>query len=124
MEYKIYRQDLTIEGDAEVETIDAEEVPEGYKLEVTHMMIADVSTAGKTLELGYVSQADVRRVLSASSVVLEFEHHLIGRAWLMAGEKPYGRVTTSSDGDDIHFSVHGKLWPVKQGGSLVAEVYR
>lgn len=112
MSFRRYRQDLKIEGDAEVEKLVAEEVPEGYVLEVTHMMVADVNTAGQTLEVGYVTQGDVDKVLSASSHGSKYEHHLTGRAWIMANEKPYGRVTTSSDGDDIYFSVHGKLWPV------------
>lgn len=112
MEYRRYRDDVTIEGDAAIEKLEAREVPEGFVLEVTHMMIADVTTAGKTLEVGYVTQAGDDMVLSASSHASRYEHHLTGRAWIMAGEKPYGRVTTSTDGDDIHFSVHGKLWPV------------
>lgn len=112
MNYRRYRQDLTTEGDTAVEKIEAEKVPEGYVLEVIHMMIADVTTVGQTLELGYVSQAGVDRVLSASSHGSKYEHHLTGHAWLVAGEKPYGRVTTAVSGDDIYFSCHGKLWPV------------
>lgn len=112
MEYRRYRQDLKIEGDTAVEKIEAEEVPEGYVLEVTHMMLADMVTAAQTLELGYVSQAGVDRVLHINQATGRKEIHLTGRAWLVAGEKPYGRVTTAVDGDDIYFSCHGKLWPV------------
>uniref|UniRef100_A0A6M3XXV1 Uncharacterized protein n=1 Tax=viral metagenome TaxID=1070528 RepID=A0A6M3XXV1_9ZZZZ len=113
MEYKRYRDDVTIEGDTAIETLEAREVPEEYVLEVTHMMIADVTTVGQTLEVGYISPAGDYKVLGATSEALGFEYQLIGHAWLMAGEKPYGRVTTSVDGDDIHFSVHGKLWKIE-----------
>ena len=112
MSYRRYRQDLGIKGDVAVEKIEAEEVPDGYVLEVIHMIVADVDTAGQTLELGYVTQDGVDKVLSASSHGSKYEHHLTGHAWIMAGEKPYGRVTTSGDGDDIYFSCHGKLWPI------------
>lgn len=113
MDYKRYRDDVTIEGNAEVETIEAKKVPEGYVLEVSHMMIADVTTAGKTLEIGYKSMTDVYTRLGASSHASKYEYHLTGHAWIAAGETPYGRVTTSTDGDDIHFSVHGKLWKLE-----------
>ena len=112
MEYRRYRQDLKIEGDAEIEKIVAEEIPEGYVLEVTHMMLADASRGALTLELGYVSQADVDKVLHIDQLAAKKQTHLTGRAWIVAGEKPYGRVTTSQAGDDIYFSCHGKLWPV------------
>jgi len=113
MEYRIYRQDLKIEGDTAIEKIEAEEVRDGYVLEVTHMMLVDITTAAQDLELGYVSQVGVDNVLHIDQASGKKEIHLTGRAWIMAGEKPYGRVTTAVDGDAIYFSCHGKLWPVE-----------
>lgn len=113
MEYKIYRDDVTIVGDSEVELLVAEEVPEGYVLEITHMAIIDWDSDDKRLELGYVSQTEVYKVLAADRRENKYSHYLTGTAWLMAGEAPYGRVTTAEDGDAIHFSCHGKLWPIK-----------
>lgn len=113
MEHKIYRCDIEISGDAAIELLVGEEVPDGYVLEVTHMMIADSESDDKMLELGYVTQTDEYKVLAINRRETYFEHHLTGNVWLMAGEKPYARVTTSEDEDEIYFSCHGKLWPVK-----------
>jgi len=111
MEYRRYRQDIQIRGDTAIETIEAEEVPAGFVLEVIHMAIQEITTGGQTLELGYKTVGDVYKVLQINQSTSIKRLNLVGEAWIEEGEKPYGRVTTATDGDDIHFSCHGKLWP-------------
>jgi len=113
MEYRIYRQTLKIRGDTAIETIETEEVPEGYTLEVTNMGIADLTTTGQRLELGYVDQVGDYHVFYVDERTNKVETHVVGSVFIMAGEKPYGRVTTAVDGDEIYFNCHGKLWPVE-----------
>ena len=111
MEFRIYRQQRKVESAGAVEKLVGEEVPEGYVLEVTHMAVADLDTANQLMELGYVDQAGVDRILDAEDGSQNYGLHLPGRVWLEAGEQPFGRVTTASDGDGVIFSCHGKLWP-------------
>lgn len=113
MEWKIYRFNVKIEGDLEVEKIVGGKVPGGQILEVTFMAISDITSPGKKLELGYVDVAGEDRVLDLAHTPNLHHHHIPGGVWLMAGEAPYGRVTTAEGGDDIYFTCHGKLWPVK-----------
>lgn len=111
MSCRVYRQDKTIKAAAAVQKILGEEVPEGHRLEVTHMTVADVTTADKTLEIGYVDQAGEDRILHAAKGTTRHECHLTGHAWLEAGEAPFGRVTTPTASDVVVFSCHGRLWP-------------
>ena len=111
MSYRAYRQDKIIKAAAAVQKLVGEEVPEGHVLEVTHMSVADVTTADKTLEVGYVDVAGEDRILHAAKGSSRHECHLTGHAWLEAGEQPFGRVTTPTAGDVVIFSCHGKLWP-------------
>jgi len=113
MECRIYRQSLKITSDGEIETILAEEVPEGYRLEVTNMGIACLDKPGQILELGYVDQTDNYHVLYIDKRTNKVENHLVGTVYIAAGERPYGRLTTPDDDDVVYFNVHGKLWPVK-----------
>ena len=112
LEWRVYRSDKKIEAEAEVEKIVGEEVPEGYMLEVTHMTIADATTAAQTLELGYVSMTEVDRVICINQTANLKGLRCMGVIYIQAGESPYGRVTTAVNGDDIYFSCHGKLWKI------------
>ncbi len=111
MSYRTYRQDKTIKAAAVVQKILGEKVPEGHVLEVTHMAVADLDTANLLMELGYIDLGGVDRILDAQDGAQNYGLHLSGRAWIEAGEQPFGRVTTASDGADVIFSCHGKLWP-------------
>lgn len=113
MDYRIYRQAIAIEAEAEVAKMVGEEVPEGYVLEVTKMSITDISAPDKVLELGYVDVGGVDRVICMNNGAAMHHHHITGRVFLMAGEHPYGRITTPGDGNDCYFICHGKLWPVE-----------
>jgi len=113
MEYRIYRQALAIEAEAEVEKMVGEKVPEGYRLEVTIMSVTDITSGAKVLELGYVDISGEDRVICMNKGTNVHHHDLTGRVFLMAGEQPYGRITTASAGDDCYFICHGKLWPVE-----------
>ena len=112
MEYKIYRVNKRIEGDIEVETILGTKVPEGYFLEVTFISVTDITSPGKKLELGYVDVGGIDRVLDMTHSPQVHHHYVPGGVFLMAGEVPYGRVTTAEGGDDIFFICHGRLYPV------------
>ena len=111
MSHRSYRQDKQIKSGGAVEKLLGEKVPEGFTLEVTHMAVADESRADQLLELGYVDVAGEDRILAANDGTTRYECHLTGRAWIEAGEQPFGRVTTAQDGDAVVFSCHGKLWP-------------
>lgn len=111
MNYRSYRQDKKHESAGAVEKLLGEKVPEGFTLEVTHMAVADLDTANQLMELGYVDPTGVDRILDAQDGSQNYGLHLPGRAWLEAGEQPFGRVTTASNGDTVIFSCHGKLWP-------------
>lgn len=112
-EWKIYRFNKQIKGNTEVETIVGTKVIEGYFLEVTFMSVTDITSPGKKLELGYVDVGGDNRVLDATHSPQIHHHHIPGGVFLMAGEIPYGRITTAEGGDDIYFTCHGKLYPVK-----------
>jgi len=113
MKERIYRQSQKITSDGEIETIHGEEVPDGYRLEVTNMGIACLDKTGQILELGYVDQTDNYHVFYIDQRLAKVETHVNGTVYIAAGEKPYGRVTTPDDDDVVYFNVHGKLWPVK-----------
>jgi len=89
-----------------------EKVPVGFILEVTKMSITDISAPDKVLELGYIDLAGEYRVICMNKGANMNHHHITGRPFLMAGEQPYGRITTAGAGDDCYFICHGKLWPV------------
>jgi len=111
VEWKVYRQSQTVKGTDAVVTILGEKVPEGYILEITNMGLTDVTTPNLKLEIGYVDVTGEYRVFYIDKRTAKIELHLTGRVYLEAGERPYGRITTAVDGDEIHFNVHGKLWP-------------
>ena len=113
LDWKIYRYCVKIEAQTRVETMIGNKVPEGYILEVTDMAITNITAHGDDLELGYIDVAGEDRVICADNGATKHHHHLTGQVFLMAGEQPYGRVTTAADGDDIYFICHGKLWPVE-----------
>jgi len=111
MEYKIYRQDKKIVTGTDTVKITGERVPPGFILELTHVDIADLTTPDKLQELGYETIDGSERILTADKGGQNYSTYLRGRAFLEEGEKPFGRVTTPTDGDVVIFSCHGKLWP-------------
>ncbi len=77
------------------------------------MSVTNITAGGDVLELGYIDAGGVDRVICMNEGTNTHHHHITGQVWLMAGEQPYGRVTTPSAGNDLYFVCHGKLWPVE-----------
>lgn len=113
MDYRVYRQNVKIKADAEVEEMVGEEVPEGYILEITAMSVSNITAGGDILELGYIDVAGEYRTICIDEGAQMHHHHLTGRVFLMAGEKPYGRIDTPGANNVCYFNCHGKLWPVE-----------
>ena len=113
MDWKIYRFAVKIEAQTRVEKIVGNKVPEGHVLEVTKMSVTNITAHEDNLELGYIDAGGEDRVICMDNGATKHHHHITGQVWLMAGEQPYGRITTAADGDDCYFICHGKLWPVK-----------
>lgn len=113
MDYRIYRQTLKIEAQTRVEKMVGEKVPEGFILEVTSMSVSNITAHADDLELGYIDAGGEDRVIRITNGAAKHEHEITGQVFLMAGEQPYGRITTAADGDDCYFICHGKLWPVE-----------
>jgi len=113
MDCRIYRQTLKVKSTGKVEKLAGEEVPTGFILEVTKMALTNITRGDTRMELGYIDAGGEDRVICMNLGTNIRHHHLTGLVFLMAGEQPYGRVTTASDDDLIYFICHGKLWPVE-----------
>ena len=84
-------------------------MPEGYYMCATHLMICDITTGGKVLELGYVDQVGEDHTLLIDEGTNQ--HILRSQANMLIeeGEQPFGRITTAGASDVCYFACHGEL---------------
>jgi len=84
-------------------------IPEGYTVELKVMRIIDLTTANKTMRLGYERAGRRfwfrRRNAGTGNYDLHLEAHLI----LVEGERPIAMVESPTAGDEIWFLTRGFL---------------
>lgn len=110
-----YRSDKKVKSGSGDNQVKLTEVPLGYVLEVTHFACADMTTGGKVLELGYIDQAGNDNILLGDSGTQTYRCKLNGRAWVEAGEIPYGKVYSPTASDTFIVSCHGVLVEQENG---------
>lgn len=124
MRYRRYRSDEHIKSDGETETFYGREVPMGYVLEVTHFSGGLSSEESRLTSLGYEDNTNVQRVLVFRKLSdPQYTIKAAGKLWLEEGERPFIKIADMGDGGTAFLSVHGKLWPKEEVGSI-AEVQR
>lgn len=122
MTCKRYRDEKKITTGTADKTQELREVPVGFVLQVTHLSCADLTTAGKILEVGYLDATNTERPCAARGGTANYHCNASGHLWIEEGEKPYGKLYSPTDSDIFIVSCHGKLWRKDEVEILIASL--